>query len=421
MSKIHFSHYTTIEKFKKVFDVIELKKPVPKEYFDYNAMLDDLYDDDFQKFLMAKKEANEITYIPNTQGHDIRFVNAWNGMIDGEIEKYQWGIIAQNFIHTYLFNSMSFLRNYTEPKYEITLENCYQGFVNSITEGNIDEMMTMGSREHNCRVTGDHYNIKMKDWNIVLCKYNYETGEYHNIEPIRDMPIMEHEIELKTGHLLMADWFRIEEFIDSIQEYDDVRRKKSNYRDIGSAVGNYQKTKDYLEEFNFISVCSGNSMPSVFCQDGILIIGDNYANDDIEVDDKIDEEGDWILQDGTQKIGQICCDYWWGSIIEKEQLILIVETYLDKQNTKEEHRLIATNIVNDYIEKHKDRYLVQAYVEPGKYYLYHHPVTKDQDGDVFAKNFYSPDFQLDPAITPKFILSNRKLEIIDKPNNTPTP
>ena len=160
----------------------------------------------------------------------------------------------------------------------------------------------------------------------------------------------------------------------------------------------------YLKELNLISVFCGDTGADIFEKDGIWQAGVVGLHDD---------DREWSLQNGTNKIANICCDNCKIEIIEKENLIEIVAQHINEHKDGEALEL-ARDMVNHYIESDG---IVEIAVNPGTYYLYYHPKNLDADMTGFSERFYSLDFELDEAILTKFILSNRKLEITNKPNS----
>lgn len=114
------------------------------------------------------------------------------------------------------------------------------------------------------------------------------------------------------------------------------------------------------------------------------------------------------MPEDMTEVGQVCCDLWWTTIIEKEQLVKILEeALLEKGEENPEER--AKVLLDDYIKQEANGYLNEIKVEHGQYWLYHY-----EGSEGFNDKFASPDLLLHPSIEAKFVLSPRKLELVDK-------
>jgi hypothetical protein len=85
----------------------------------------------------------------------------------------------------------------------------------------------------------------------------------------------------------------------------------------------------------------------------------------------------------------------------------LAEALLEKGEENPEGR--AKVLLEDYIKQETNSYLNEIKVEPGQYWLYHY-----EGDDEFHNKFASPDLPLHPSIEAKFVLSPRRLELVEK-------
>ena len=181
--------------------------------------------------------------------------------------------------------------------------------------------------------------------------------------------------ELKTGKLLVADWFRIQAFTDQVLRQGYVPDSRKTRDD---------DTREMLQKFGVISVTTLAS-PGLF-KAGNQILGGFFNEDEGEV------------PAGYTHIGNVCTDRWSTTFVEYETLVDLVAA-VNPDNAKE--------IVDAYIEKHQGGVygLHQIQVEPGRYYLYHFG-----ENDEFASRAKDAGLQLDAGdVAAFFVISPTRL------------
>jgi hypothetical protein len=190
-----------------------------------------------------------------------------------------------------------------------------------------------------CDVCGARLRAGFKDWNITLTTSRYQEPDH--LAPCAYTPgLKEVTLQVTSGELLIADWFRIEGFTDIVDA------EKLDF-EINFAAGKVEQTQYYADAYGFVSVSVGNSMPAVYvntAKDRVVV---GRMREDIDEEDyqSADSWGDFSTE------GRVCTDLWWTTAIDRQRLIDIlasrhgpakaaelVEEYLD------ENRIDVTRI-----------------------------------------------------------------------------
>jgi len=227
---------------------------------------------------------------------------------------------------------------------------------------------------------------EMDQWNPKFFKLG---SKIRDITPLTMddvfVPKIEHvEINVPSGELLVADWFRLEQFNTIINELKD----ENDRIDLNSAKGISDKTK-LMASINMAHVYVGNTCPSVkkTADDLIIVCATNYYDDDIEqMSDNMDIDHSW----------NICTDLWWASLIDKQTLIDL----LSQRMTLEE----ATKEVNDYLNKNKDTPIIN--VKPGTYHLYF-----TDHYEKFSSRFESQELDISSLGSPYLLFSPKPIPL----------
>lgn len=225
----------------------------------------------------------------------------------------------------------------------------------------------------NCQRTSLPLILRVADW--------VPRGKCIVKQQVVDVPSASREaleetiFELKTGNLLVADWFRLPAFNEQMKEkgyVPDSRKQRDT------------ETRRLAESFGVISVTTLAS-PGIF-QAGNQILAGFFD----------EEEGD--VPAGYTHVGNVCTDRWSTTFIEYETLVSLVA----KDNPDS-----AQEIVDAYIEEHKGGMygLHRITVEPGTWYLYHFG-----EHEEFADRAKEAGLQLEAGdVDPFFVFSKTRL------------
>lgn len=173
---------------------------------------------------------------------------------------------------------------------------------------------------------GESRYFRSFDWGFAIVHYEPGQGSVPDAPVSPEPEVYMGEIEFKTGHLVAADWFRMEEFNTFTDQHTDSSIT------LNSIHGLVNRTRGYLNA-GFLHVFVGNSSPDIFVRDSKLIVGNvDYDNEP------------------TDALGRITTDLWWCTIIEREKLA----------------RIVGEEKLQQYINSGENR-IVEFTVEPGKY------------------------------------------------------
>lgn len=231
----------------------------------------------------------------------------------------------------------------------------------------------------------------IKDSSLALGK-KYIFDKASNSDCV-DFDIIKVPVFFETGQLLCNDWFRIAEFNEELNQFTNKYSLENN-------LSISQRTIDIAKQYNIAMVQVGNSSPGVYEINNNLCVG--YVNDE-----NFPNYNDFELFNKKNKKTNICTDLWATTIIDKANLINIVQK--NQKSTIEN----AIKTVEEYINKN---HLKVINVEPGNYYLYcsfnHHKYINDiinnyndkEAIDNIELNFIlskNPDYHIEKKITKK--------------------
>lgn len=210
---------------------------------------------------------------------------------------------------------------------------------------------------YKCDVCGESFRINFSDWNLKLetPRFDMTLEEVRKsgiicdpIKPCTGKGDIELDIELKTGNLLISDWFRLEEFNTLL---------KSNI-ELSTTASLIEATQFALNKGKVISITVGNSNPQIFKRGNTLIFG------------RGDEDG----YGGCESIGSVITNLWNVTIVEKETLIDILR---EGGNSNPELT------VDEYIRNND---VEEVQVESGNYKVIHNPFTHLSSNSIGCLN-----------------------------------
>lgn len=331
-----------------------------------------------EKHMSALRDCGTLKPIEGLDEYRINFVSQWNQWISGDESP---ACVAEalrpflNFSEELLFIAHLNLQDGRN------CEKSYAIFVEAFDNGIIQPLhLNAGLYSFE---TGETCRLRMEQWQPRLFRADFPavsfsagTGKPRHIdlEPISPKPILEATVSLKTGNLLAADWFRLPGFTQTIDEGVDF--------DINSTQGREAQTLHYLSH-NVVSVCVGNTSPSLFAHEGCLVVG---------------ETSDEATKPEAASAGRILTDFWWATLVEREQLARLIAS--DSKTSYDD----ACKIIDAYVADPANN-VVALNLEPGEYHLYfggrHHE---------FKENFCAEEVSL-KGIEPFFVLSDKPLTL----------
>lgn len=347
---------------------------------------DNTFFNPLNRFLQDKLTNKQLNKVVYGEGHNSFFSNAWNELIeDGKP-------IDNNDLDSTFYQAINFiiLNMKDESLTDDFIQSKYKQLTQRFTDGNFADF-ELGSDVCKCHECGQRMRLNFENWEPsykVFKTMPDGTLNYKELVPPKnclDKNITELKVNFPTGELLIADWFRIPEFTDTVEYKGED--KYSEERSINYAKGRVKSTTDYAEKFNFISVSVGNSSPRIFKKGSTLVFGRG------KYDEETDEE---IAPKKFVEKGYVCTDLWAVTVIDKQTLIDIVSEAKGED---------ATETVEDYIKNSYGCNTIK--VKPGEYTF------------KFHGNYYEFDKYLNDESAPKdvekfLIVSKSELSLDNK-------
>lgn len=139
---------------------------------------------------------------------------------------------------------------------------------------------------------------------------HYNPSRFEPLEAFdKPKPIRHVEIQVPSGELFFADWFRIKGFTEGVQGGKEEDYSKPS---ISSDLGADERTQDHFERLGLMRIHTTNCVPSIFKE------GDNFrvGNWDEDHDDfwtpNPEDPDDYVRSavPAPNKVGSVCCDLW---------------------------------------------------------------------------------------------------------------
>ena len=339
------------------------------------------------RHMAALKDCGTLQPIEGLDAYRINFVSQWNQWISGDDSPACVAEALRPFLN---FAEELLLMANLRLKDGQNCEKTHAIFVEAFDDGMIQPFHL--NAELYSFETGETARLRMEQWQPRLFRTDFNdvdfstgTGEARHIDlaPISRKPILEATISLKTGNLLAADWFRLPGFTKALDDANDF--------DINSTQGREAQTLHYLSH-NVVSVCVGNTSPSLFLHEGCLVAG---AHSDLDVTPAI------------ACAGRVLTDLWWVTLVEREQLATLIAA----PNSLSFEAACAR--VDAYVADSSNN-VVELTLDPGDYHLYFKGDHRD-----FAKRFAAEEASFS-GVDPFFVLSAKPLTLEDRITKTAT-
>lgn len=328
-------------------------------------------------YLKEKHQLGLMLPLSNSSGYDSRFAKTWNE-IAGNTEKYQenpdtyWDSLLNYYMRRTVHSLAGDVCPFTETP-EWPEERLYREVVATVDSGNLEWFMVDISEQ--CGRTGLILSHQFNNWVPEVWYFDQALNKHLKAESREaGNNILHTSVTFPSGHLLVADWFRIDAF--------NALVKKNDLPTLNSQAGIEAQVRHYAENFDFISVFVGNTCPTVFTSATQLVVGHEFEN-----------------VDSRQYAPRfkVCTDLWWTTVIDKKTLI----SHLTKATGTD-----ATSMVEAYLE---DNDVAEVHVPPGTYHLYF-----DNDDATFREKFAASGIDLTGIDEPYCIISRNELELIEK-------
>lgn len=380
--------YLPLENLQPFFDNARANKDETEAWREQNQRnLKNIANPALAAFFKTLKAEGRMQTIPNSEGYATGRWNAWNNVAKLSVEEIDTvegerqleslaSIFAQRLISKIVSRYEHILQEKgAEAAAAIDKNVAYITATGAFNKGNYEPYVLS---YETCWNTGQALYLAFNEWVPRGCRFPDTPGdeEFPDIRPLAPVQLQVSKLELKTGNLLVADWFRIPEFTKLTEE---------KWISINSRSGCEEKARHLAETFNVVSVHVGNTSPGVYQNGSQVVVG--YHHED---------EGPAPAHFTT--VGRVCTDLWAATFVEYENLIELVAR--TKPDT-------ARKIVDAYLAEDDGGVygLHKLTVEPGTYYLYHFGNYED-----FAERAEQAGLALNTGhIIPYFVLSREQL------------
>lgn len=227
------------------------------------------------------------------------------------------------------------------------------------------ELTKMTMTGEYCFSCGKHHSIELNSEGVVSV-YGRSTSPKNpiiNEQCAFTQPIARQDIVLKTGNLIISDYFRIKK--DTLVTI--VEKKMWSGPDLNCAQGEVDEFNLYFQK-NIIKVQCGSGGLDIVEYNGNLYFG--YAKEECEKKVKV--------------VGHVSHDLWATCVTEKENLIELLKT-----------NNIKFDSVSKMNEEISDTVQASVKIEPGLFTVVYSPQDRHSlIEDEFEQNFSSISFKL---------------------------
>ncbi len=349
----NFKDHYSLSSFQKLININQKQRENEKINYDVIFAENEVFYKAVISFLKDKAMAGELEMPNFSKSHEAHFLTNWESLIQNNLTHYQEETMSQYFKGVLDFSVIPFAYA-KEPSGNI--EETYQKLVEKMNIGTFEKHdLSVDSQCFNC---GKRINVLGKNWKLALAEIDYKNNKITPLKECIEDKLYEVKVEFKTGELLIADWFRIEEFTKKVEYNSDYTDVSINF-----ALGRLKSTQ-HAAELGFVTVHVGNTCPHILQKDEDFIFGR------FEYDPDGGEEPTQIAD--YQEKGMVCTDLWNVTVIDKSRLIEIVaaSTGLEK----------AEKIVEEYIVENKSNMDI-IHVQPGEY-----TITFDPKKELFSSD-----------------------------------
>jgi hypothetical protein len=284
------------------------------------------------QFLIAKRDAGELPLVEFTGRRRHQWCDAWNRLVSNKVQTWDMGILTGDLAHG-LETAASMLVKDFDSRPER-----YDAMCKVASYGTMPYFVL--NARSTCAISGEQLCAELKHWAPTLGVCSRDAAEkFTLIREHAPKPDVAHiVIDAPSGELLVADWFRIDGFTETVDAGRPVALG-------GSLAANLWSARTYAAEHNFMSVVALDAYPTVLARDGMTV----FVRED---DDPAGLQG--------LKVGTVFTDLWAVSAIDRQVLTDII--------AKKCERAEAERRVADYLA-HND--VMTTRVSPGNLHIYH--------------------------------------------------
>jgi len=310
--------------------------------------------------LAAARDAGLMTRIAGSRGRRIRLVDAWNAFAAGSPQDETFLSWTMGF--TFLLGVVTARMAATREGVAKGAERAHREICEAFDRGDM-RYNTPGARfrfdSQMDEVGGEFCEIVVKGWQGTLQAFDLKQDRTVVLTDIVAVPLTHLDIDLPTGELLMADWFRIDAFTKAVDERLDARlsdHRSGEQYSIGSDLGGMNLAKAHLEDAGILQIRT---------DDGSVVV-DVADEDDRLVASRSHHPGmrrkHAHAPEGHRRAGTIDCDRHTVMIADRAQIVLLLTEGGDAA---------PEGTIDRYMADH--RHVVRTSVRPGRWRIHFGP------------------------------------------------
>ncbi len=242
----------------------------------------------------------------------IRLVKAWNEFISdaGATGTSHLVSAATRMVLQWSIDAHLKTRRMQSPHRDAMIENVHRSMCRHLDEGSfvklgyIAELAPVPAFDDlRCETTGQHCRMIVEAWAPRLERLDMEeSGEWVPLKDIDASAPQTVEIDLPTGELIIADYFRIAGFEKAFDKKVDALIGDARYdvsHCIDSEHGRYATTRATLAATGILEIATSDVTVAVHVRDDAVAVIDDH-----------DESDETPNVAGMTRVGGICCERW---------------------------------------------------------------------------------------------------------------
>lgn len=323
---INFKNYYTLEDYKKMIKIYS-ENTINHEVL---SQADEIFNQKMIHFLKDLSKNGQMKLAANSETHDSYNLDYFRDLLSNKLNQDEEKSLM------YVFSSLINMEMFKTTKNLDNLEENYEKLIEKINDGNFVHYELNDSCP--CYGCGENIRLMIKNWVLIpgsMKKNEQNKYVFKILENCMEDKLYDVKVEFKTGQLLMADWFRIEEFTKAVEYAGSI-----------NSMAGQIKSTEHAAKLGFVTVHVGNSSPTIYQKGEEFLFGYQEEN---------------IHQEYEEK-GYVCTDLWNVTIIDKSTLIEIIAQKVGEEKAQE--------LVEDYV---KENGIESIDVSPGTYIIEYNP------------------------------------------------
>lgn len=310
--------------------------------------------------LAAAREAGLMTRISGSRGRRIRLVDAWNTFADGSPQDEEF--LAWTMGFTFILGIITAGFGAKREGFEKAAERVHREICEAFDRGDM-RYNTPGARfrfdSQMDEIGGEFCEIVIEGWKGELHAFDLKLDRTVVLPDLDAIPLTHLDIDLPTGDLMMADWFRLDAFTRAVDKRLKARlsdRHSGKQYSPGSRIGAVNLAKAHLEDAGVLRIATddGSVVVDVAESDDRLVTSRSYFPG---------MSGDRTqAPEGHHRAGTIDCAHHAVMVADRAQLILLLAEGGEAAPETAIDRYMAT-----------ERYVVRTNVAPGRWRIHFGP------------------------------------------------